>query len=669
MNTDSRPLERLVKRLAVKRKIITKLVGVGVQFDLQDNLISEVQTAADSAPRTGGPSQSAAIWDFMVEPLARFVADKLMDNALLPIFFIENPYPNYGAKLCAAIESNPILKKFRLINVDSTSESILSQHLLALAEVPPAGVLLFATSRCQLPRDFRSVVRTDGYTSVGSLSHLRLQEYAQRFRPSVHLSGSETTWSKWIGPQELIIASTLGDEHWESGLQQLAGQKMGAQMSGPARSLDDLYGVDAAKQWARQLFSDIALARNGQITWAEVDRGALLMGPPGTGKTTIARAIAQEAGTNFLAVTPVKDWMKGGGLDESIKLMSSTFSLARQQSPSILFIDEIDSVGNRENFSGQNASWNTAFLDALLTELDGFESRDQVIVIAATNYAENVDAALRRSGRLDRVIPVERPNAAALAAMFGGMLKKYPAALSPTDLAECAANSLGLTGADVEVMVRGARRRARLDGNRAIVKDDVLNEIYRIPTDAERRPIRSAQLKNTALHEAGHAVIGLSLGTLADQVRIASIIPNNDGALGFVVISGSEDDETQESLLDRVCMALGGRAAEELTYGSTLVSTGAGGTGRQNDLAIARRLAEAFIGSYGFGKRHPNWWSAPDGNVAVEAQDIIAEQYLRATELLKVHQHQLNRISIALLEEHVINRDRLLLLYQQTEPT
>jgi len=583
----------------------------------------------------------------MVEPLAQFVADKLQDNALLPIFFIENPYPIYAAKLCDAIEANPTLKKFRLINIDSTSESILGLHVLSLAEVPPAGVLLFATSRSQLPRNFRSVVRTDGYTSVGSLSHVRLQEYAQRFRPGLHLSGSETAWCKWIGPQELIIASTLGDAHWESGLQQLAGQKMGAQMSGHARSLEDLYGVGTAKQWARQLFSDIALARDGQITWAEVDRGALLVGPPGTGKTTIARAIAQEAGTNFLAVTPVKDWMTGGGLDESIKLMSSTFSLARQQSPSIVFIDEIDSVGNRDNFSGQNASWNTAFLNALLTELDGFESRDQVIVIGATNYAENVDAALRRAGRLDRVIPVERPNAAALAAMFGGMLKNYPAALSPADLVDCAANSLGLTGADVQVMVRGAGRRARLDGNRAIVKGDVLNEIYRIPTDAERRPIRNAQLKNTALHEAGHAVIGLSLDTLADQVRIASIIPNNDGALGLVVISGSEDDETQESLLDRMCMALGGRAAEELAYGSAMVSTGAGSTGRQNDLAVARRLAEAFIGSYGFGKHHPNWWSAPDANVAAEAQDIIAEQYRRASNLLKAHQHQLDRINVA----------------------
>jgi ATP-dependent Zn protease len=406
------------------------------------------------------------------------------------------------------------------------------------------------------------------------------------------------------------------------------------------------------------------LAREGKISWQEVDRGALLVGPPGTGKTTIARAIAMEAGTNFVAVTPVKDWMIGGGLDEAIKAMASTFSLARQQSPSIVFIDEIDSVGNRQNFTGQNASYNTAFLNALLTELDGFEGRDQVIVIAATNYPENVDAALQRSGRLDRVIRVERPNGVALAAMFAGMLQSQGCALPEEDLRECAVNSLGLTGADVEVLVRGARRRARLDGNRSVTKADILGEIYRIPADAERKPIKSSQLENTAFHEAGHALLGLTLATLTDQVRIASIIPNNDGALGFVAISGSEDNETQESILDRICMALGGRAAEELVYGKGKTSTGAGGAGRQNDLAVARRLAECYVGLYGFGSLHPNWWSLPEPALSGEAQDIVKEQFQRASSLLAARRTLLDRIAAALLQEHVLNRDSLLSFIQ-----
>jgi ATP-dependent Zn protease len=660
-------VERLVRNPEVRRALIRKLRGkapeTGPELDL--DLLADATpdgASAASAPR----SAVASIWQFMVEPVEQTVLLRLQQNALLPIFLLENPYPVYAGSLQEAIAANPTLKKFKLIDIDGKSESELGLHVLALAGAPPEGVLLLCTSKNQLPKNFRSVVRQDGYFSIEPPGFERLQAYAQRHRPQASLSPDCKPWAKWIGPQELLIASTLADAHWESGLRMLADQRAGSQMPGVPRKLSDLYGAESAKSWAQQLFVDIALAREGKISWQEVDRGALLVGPPGTGKTTIARAIALEAGTNFVAVTPVKDWMSGGGLDDAVKLMASTFSMARQQSPSIVFIDEIDSVGNRQNFSGQNASYNTAFLNALLTELDGFEGRDQVVVIAATNYPENVDAALQRSGRLDRIIRVERPNGDALAAMFAGMLQSQGCSLPEPDIRECAVNSLGLTGADVEVLVRGARRRARLDGNRNLRKADILGEIYRIPADSERRPIRNDQLENTAFHEAGHALLGLTLDTLTAQVRIASIIPDNDGALGFVAIGNGEGNETQQSILDRICMALGGRAAEELVYGKGKTSTGAGGAGRQNDLAVARRLAESYVGLYGFGALHPNWWSPAEPALAGEAQDIIKQQFQRALAMLTEQRAQLNQIAAALLHEHVLNRDRLLSFIQPT---
>ncbi len=652
------PVERLVRKPAVRRAILRKLGSQDIELDLSAGLDPAAATVA------AAPAAVDAIWHCMVEPLEQAVLARLQGNALLPIFLLENPYPVYAGSLRDAIAANATLQNFTLIDIEGKSEPELARLVLALAEIRPAGVLLLCTSKNQLPKNFRSVVRQDGHFSIEAPNFERLTAYARRTRPQITLSDDCRAWAKWIGPQELLIASTLADTHWESGLHMLADQRAAAQLPGTARRLDALYGADAAKQWARQLFVDVALAREGVIAWQEVDRGALLVGPPGTGKTTIARAIALEAGTNFVAVTPVKDWMSGGGLDEAIKLMGATFSLARQQSPSIVFIDEIDSVGNRQNFSGQNASWNTAFLNALLTELDGFEGRDQVIVIAATNYPENVDAALQRAGRLDRVIRVERPSGEALAAMFAGLLQGHGCTLPAADLKECAANALGLTGADVEVLVRGARRRARLDGNRSVSKADILDEIYRIPADAERRPIKSSQLENTAFHEAGHALLGLTLATLSDQVRIASIIPDNNGALGFVAFSGNEENETQQSILDRICMALGGRAAEELVYGKEKTSTGAGGAGKQNDLAVARRLAECYVGLYGFGTLHPNWWSQPEPALAGEAQEIIRTQFARASELLAAGRPRLDRIASALLQDHVLNRDRLLSFIQ-----
>ena len=496
------------------------------------------------------------------------------------------------------------------------------------------------------------------------MSYARLQEFAQRFRPHVTLTGTAESigkWIAWVEPQQLITAQVYSDADWEQGLEQLARLRAGGQQAnGTPRTLDDLFGIDAAENWARQLFNDLKLVREGEITWNEVDRGALFAGPPGTGKTSLAQAIAYEAGVNFIAVSPVKDWMTGNGLDESIKQMAASFNLARQQAPSILFIDEIDSIGNREKFTGHNASWSTSFLNAVLTELDGFEGRDQIVVIGATNYPDNVDPALRRSGRLDRIIYLQRPDADALAAMYQHMLAKYPNNLlaDAEALRECARTSLGLTGADVEVIVRGARRRARRDSNRPISKTDVLEEIYGIPPDAERRPLSGEALRNTACHEAGHALVGLILPTLREQIGIASVIPDSQGALGFVsIVSDGYSNATRESLQDRICMALAGRAAEELIYPPEKVTTGAGGSSASSDLAVARRLAEAYVGIYGFSRQHPNWWA--DSDVGEEARAVVVEQYARAVGLLQKREALLRQLAVELEKRFVLDKNEL----------
>lgn len=601
------------------------------------------------------------VWEFFVMPVAEQIQKRLQANALLPVFIVENPFPRYAKHLRSALANLcPALNTYQL---DTRVTADFQDLIIRMAEQRAFGMILFCTSRSQLPREFRSLVRSDGYLSIPLMSAERLAEYAHKRFPDADPSAITPAWASAIGPQELLCVNTLKLERdWLAGLRQLADQRNQAQSAGASLHLDDLHGVESAKRWARQLFNDVQLALRGKIQWREVDRGVLFAGPPGTGKTTLARAIALDCGIAFTSVSPVRDWMAGNGLDECIQLMSATFAAARQQSPSILFIDEIDSLGNREKFQGQNASWNTAFLNALLSELDGFDDRDQIIVIGATNHADNVDAALKRAGRLDRVIPISRPDVSALKEIYLAKLKPYDYAMTADELENCAGLSLGLTGADVELLVRGARRRARMEQNRPITADDIQSEIFSIPPQAARRPLHGPQLARTACHEAGHALVALLLPGLREQVQIASIVSDDQGALGFVGITNSDRNQTRSELFDRICMVLAGRAAEAKVFGEAKVSTGAGGHNSQNDLAMARRLAEAALGVYGFSATHPNWHTAtPD---ETEAQALIAEQYARAKALIASELGMLMKLSERLQSEHVLDRNALLALFE-----
>ena len=597
------------------------------------------------------------VWEFFVMPVAEQIQERIQANALLPVFIVENPFPRYAKNLHKALANLcPALNTYQL---DTRVTSDFQDLVIRMAEQRAFGMILFCTSRNQLPREFRSLVRTDGYLSIPLMNAERLTAYASERFPGADLSGITPTWAAAIGPQELLCVNTLKlEQDWLAGLKQLAEQRNQVQSAGASLRLDDLHGVESAKRWAKQLFNDLRLAINGDIQWKEVDRGALFAGPPGTGKTTLARAIALECGIAFTAVAPVKDWMIGNGLDECIQLMSATFAAARQQAPSILFIDEIDSLGNREKFQGQNASWNTAFLNALLSELDGFDDRDQVIVIGATNHADNVDAALKRAGRLDRIISISRPDVPALKAIYLAKLRPYAHDISAEALENCASLSLGLTGADIELLVRGARRRARMDNNRPITADDLQDEIFSIPPQAVRSPLHGPQLARTAYHEAGHALIALLLPSLREHIQVASIVADDQGALGFVGVKHADRNQTRSELLDRICMVLGGRAAESLIFGEDEVSTGAGGYSSQNDLAVVRRMAEAVVGVYGFSTTHPNWHTTtPDEK---EMQTLVASQYARAVSLLESNREQLVALSDKLQAEHVLDRDVLI---------
>lgn len=192
-----------------------------------------------------------------------------------------------------------------------------------------------------------------------------------------------------------------------------------------APKLEELKGMDAAVKWASHLGDDLQQAVAGKLPWKMLDRGALLVGPPGTGKTLFARSLAKSCHVHFMATTASR-WQAGADLGELLAAMRKDFDQADAMSPSILFIDEIDAVGNRSRFSGPNAQYQTEVVNALLEELDGFDGDRKVIVLAATNNPENVDPALRRPGRLDREIPFRHPGPSAACGILAHHLEQLP---------------------------------------------------------------------------------------------------------------------------------------------------------------------------------------------------------------------------------------------------
>ncbi len=428
-------------------------------------------------------------------------------------------------------------------------------------------------------------------------------------------------------------------------------------------SLSSLHGLGEARQVAEDLIADIRAAQSGAIPWSAIDRGLLLVGPPGVGKTTLARAIARDCGVRFI-VASAANWQAAGGLDAHLRAMRSDFNEARRYAPSILFIDEIDSVGNRALLTGPNAQYQTEVINAVLEQLHGFHAREPVVVIAATNNVEMVDPALRRAGRLDQTIVIPLPNVASLQRMFADRLAPHRKDGNLADdvrergLAELA---FGLTGADVDFFVRGAARRARKRGQ-PISQEDLVAEVTRRPRgspETRRRPLE--EMRRTAVHESGHAVVQLTNRGGDNDVALVTIIPRTDGSLGFVATIPREGNGlTRRSALERIETALAGRAAEELVYGADDVGLGAGGPSTSSDLAVATGIATLLVCQSGLGHDGGlHWTSAPTVAQTRQIDRLLRSAYRSTLARLKTHRSLLDRLTEALVQEQELDRGQL----------
>jgi len=327
-------------------------------------------------------------------------------------------------------------------------------------------------------------------------------------------------------------------------------------------TLDDLHGLGAAGEWGRDLARDLEDWQAGRISWSEVDRGVLLYGPPGTGKTTFASALARTCDVALVS-TSMSQWQAKGHLGDYLKAMRKAFEEAQKQAPCILFIDEFDSAGDRNSATSDSdgSDYIRRAVNGLLECLDGAAGREGVIVVGATNYPEKIDAALRRPGRLDKLVEIPLPDAAARDGILRFHLKGD---LESVDLTPVVELTEGMAGAWLEGLVRDARRTARRQ-RRDVEIDDLLNALPR------RVAMSPQNLERAAIHEAGHAIVALELGKQVVRAEVRrEVIEGVDSQFGgFVAVRVTESERhvmTSSQILDTVKQLLGGLAAEDIFF-------------------------------------------------------------------------------------------------------
>ncbi|MDW8051737.1 MAG: ATP-dependent zinc metalloprotease FtsH [Armatimonadota bacterium] len=449
----------------------------------------------------------------------------------------------------------------------------------------------------------------------------------------------------------------------------------------PRVTFDDVAGVEEAKQELAEVVDYLKNTQKYQKLGAKIPKGILLLGPPGCGKTLLARAVAGEAGVPFFHISgsDFVEMFVGVGAAR----VRDLFETAKANRPALIFIDEIDAVGRQRGTGlGGGHDEREQTLNQLLVEMDGFDPNQGIIVIAATNRADILDPALLRPGRFDRHIVVDPPDVEGRKKILEVHTRGKP--LAPdVDLEVLAKRTPGFTGADLANLVNEAALIAARRNKTRISMEEFEEAIDRVIAGPQRRSrvIDQREREVVAYHEVGHAIVGELLPE-AEPVHKISILPRGM-ALGYTIQMPERDRYlyTKQALLDRITTLLGGRVAEEIVFGEV-------GTGAQDDLKRATEIARAMVTEYGmseklgpltFGRRHGNPFLGRDlmedrnyseqiaYEIDQEVRRIIEECYQRAREILLQHREKMDRIVQALLEREHLTREEFLALLRGEE--
>jgi len=440
----------------------------------------------------------------------------------------------------------------------------------------------------------------------------------------------------------------------------------------PKTTFKDVAGADEAVEELQEIKEFLENPKKFQALGARIPKGVLLYGPPGTGKTLLARAVAGEAGAPFFSISgsDFVEMFVGVGASR----VRDLFEQAKQASPCIIFIDEIDAVGRHRGAGlGGGHDEREQTLNQLLVEMDGFELKDNIILIAATNRPDILDPALLRPGRFDRQIVVDRPDRIGRRKILEVHTKGKPLA-SEIDLDTLAAGTPGFTGADLANLVNEAALLAARKGKKFVEQEELEEGIMRVIAGPEKktRLLSERERKITAYHEMGHALVGHYLDE-TDEVHKISIISRGQ-ALGYTISLPREDRylTTKGSLMSQMAMTLGGRAAEELVFNEVT-------TGAANDIEKITHTAKQMIMRFGMseklgprvlGRNHdlpflgremaaePDYSEDMAREIDDEIRRVIEEAHETALTVLREHMNELHRLAGTLIERETIDKDQ-----------
>ena len=436
----------------------------------------------------------------------------------------------------------------------------------------------------------------------------------------------------------------------------------------------DVAGEDEAKENLKEIVDYLHDPKKYQEIGASMPKGILLVGPPGTGKTMLAKAVAGEANVPFFSMSGSEfvEMFVGMGASK----VRDLFKQAKEKAPCIVFIDEIDAIGKKRDTGGYGGNdEREQTLNQLLAEMDGFDSSKGVVLLAATNRPESLDPALTRPGRFDRRVPVELPDLQGRVAI----LKVHGRDVhidGDVDWDAIARATAGASGAELANIINEGALRAVRQGRKTVTQADLEESVETVIAGAQRKNavISPEEKKIVAYHEVGHALVA-ALQTHSAPVTKITIVPRTSGALGYTmqVDSGEHNLMSRTELLNKIATLTGGRSAEELIFGEDSMTTGA-----SNDIEQATKLARAMITRYGMTDQFDmvaletvnNQYLGGDASLACSA-DTAAEidrqvvatvkaAHQRARELLKAHEEELHRLAKYLLEKETITGEEFM---------
>ena len=519
----------------------------------------------------------------------------------------------------------------------------------------------------------------------------RLYESGAKFSKDVDASTSPLLSLLITGLLPMLIFIGLG-QYMAKKLREQMGGKDSLMFGGMGKSnakiyvqstkgirFDDVAGEDEAKESLAEIVDYLHNPQKYTDVGASMPKGVLLVGPPGTGKTMLAKAVAGEANVPFFSISGSEfvEMFVGMGASK----VRDLFKQAKEKAPCIVFIDEIDAIGKKRDNQLSSNDEREQTLNQLLTEMDGFDDNNGVIILAATNRPESLDPALTRPGRFDRRVPVELPDLAGREAILKVHAKKIKTA-DDVNFHTIARMASGASGAELANMINEAALRA-VRNNRTVVTEADLEESIEVVIAGyqKKSAVLSDQEKKTvAYHEIGHALVA-AMQSHSAPVQKITIIPRTSGALGYTmqVETGDKYLMSKDELANKICTFTGGRAAEEVVFGEIT-------TGASNDIEQATKLARAMITRYGMSEEFGmvaletvnNQYLGGDTSLACSAAtqqeidkmivSLVKSQHEKAIQILKDNRKALDALAKYLYEKETITGEEFMhVLKQETE--